>query len=243
MHNCKRPFSRCTVAQTHRAAHWLSVHPRYQDWLRRTAAMESFILGSVPPEFSHNLPPGWNTVLSYLSRTRCSDVICYLDFDGVLHHESVYRRPGIGVYMDQRAAPGHRLFEWAEHLVEMLDPYPDVAIVLSTSWVSVLSFSEARARLPRSLAARVIGATYHSKVHGLSHETREHFDSMSRGEQVYADVKRRRPAKWFAIDDDVDDWPQCILGHLVACNGCRGLDDEQSRRDLALMLSRIHHVT
>jgi hypothetical protein len=63
--------------------------------------------------------------------------VLYLDFDGVLHPEDVWRRPGWGPYV--ASPPGHQLFEHADLLVELLAPYPDLRIVLSTSWVRVLN--------------------------------------------------------------------------------------------------------
>lgn len=63
--------------------------------------------------------------------------LLYLDFDGVLHPEDVWRRPGWGVFVAR--PPGHRVFKNAALLEEVLAPYPEIRIVLSTSWVRVLS--------------------------------------------------------------------------------------------------------
>lgn len=178
--------------------------------------------------------------LSYLVRTRTSRVICYLDYDGVLHADAVYRHPRRGIYMDPAIAAHHSLFEHAGLLADALDPYPAVRIVLSTSWVRVLGYSRARAFLPKRLDSRVIGATFHSAVHGRPHHLRRHFESMPRGEQVWADVTRRRPMEWFAIDDAVDDWPDRLRPNLVPCHSHIGLGDEATQRALAQMLQAVH---
>jgi hypothetical protein len=57
--------------------------------------------------------------------------VLYLDFDGVLHPEEVYQRRGAPPYVKHPA--GHTLFEHAELLAEVLKPYVNVAVVLSTS--------------------------------------------------------------------------------------------------------------
>jgi len=92
-----------------------------------------------------------------------SPPVLYLDFDGVLHREDVYRHPKRGIYLGLKGAR-HALFEHAGLLEELLQPYPDVGIVLWTSWVRVLSFSKARCRLPVALSERVVGATFHSSM-------------------------------------------------------------------------------
>lgn len=61
--------------------------------------------------------------------------VLYPDFDGVLHPDDVWRRLGIGPYV---ASPSrHTVLEHAGMLDEILTLYPDVRIVLLTSWVVV----------------------------------------------------------------------------------------------------------
>ena len=91
------------------------------------------------------------------------ELLLYLDYDGVLHHEDVRWHPRRGVYLN--APPEFRLFQHAELLETLLAPHPDVSIVLSTSWVRVLGYSRSVKRLPPGLRERVIGATYHSNMH------------------------------------------------------------------------------
>lgn len=127
--------------------------------------------------------------------------ILYLDFDGVLHPEAVFWHPRRGVYLHPAlAADGHRLFEHAQFLEELLEPYPDVRIVLSTSWVPHFGFSRARGFLTPSLQARTIGATFHTRM------DKQAFGLLPRGQQVLADVWRRRTNFWLALDDTDDGW-------------------------------------
>ena len=69
--------------------------------------------------------------------------ICYLDYDAVLHDGNVLRNRARGMYI---ATPDRRFFEWMPILVDLLAPYPDLKIVLSTTWVRELGFDAARQR-------------------------------------------------------------------------------------------------
>lgn len=163
--------------------------------------------------------------------------VAYLDFDGVLHHEAVYISAKRGIYIDQSIAPGAALFEWAPILADALDPYPDIKLVLSTSWCRQPGFSRAKRRLPPELQQRVIGGTYHRRHHGADPWQRRDFAETPRAMQILADVKRRRPSAWIALDDDIDDWPGEYLTHLVACDGSRGLSSPETQRRLQDALS------
>lgn len=134
--------------------------------------------------------------------------LLYLDFDGVLHPSDVYRLPGVGPRLaDSQASLGHRLFEHAPLLVELLNPYPHVRIVLSTNWVHVLGYDRTKQHLPSELQERVIGATYHRRLSAGDYE------QSSRGQQVWADVQRRLPSAWLSLDDDDELWPEPALCH------------------------------
>ena len=133
--------------------------------------------------------------------------VLYLDFDGVLHHENVLWSKSRGPYLE--APPPHKLFEYVPLLEQLMDPFPDVAIVLSTSWVLKYGCHGTARRLPVSLRQRVIGATFHSQMN------RADFEDAYRGMQVWSDVYRRQPSDWMAIDDDYLQWPAWCRKHLV----------------------------
>lgn len=143
--------------------------------------------------------------------------LLYLDFDGVLHPAEVYWHPRRGVYLHP-SVQGHRLFENVPLLLEALAGFPKVQVVLSTSWVPSRGFGKTLKRLPLELRARVIGSTFHSE-----HMLHERWASIGRGYQVLADVERRRPARWVAVDDDVVDWPDEYVGRLVKTDPVLGL--------------------
>jgi hypothetical protein len=131
------------------------------------------------------------------------------------------------------------LFDWAHFLEEILSPYPQVRIVLSTSWVRELSFNEARSYLPPSLAGRVVGATFHRRIHGPTRELRQHWSQTPRGLQIYQDVLRRSPPTWLALDDAVDEFTPEQSRWLVACDPELGLSDQTTRDVLVERLVRI----
>lgn len=155
--------------------------------------------------------------------------ICYLDFDGVTHNNEVYWSPNEGIYLD---TPGRGLFEWLPILEALLAPYPLVKIVLSTSWVRAFGFEFAKQQLTASLQARVIGATFRDQeMHKSS------FDNMSRGMQICADVGRRKPARWFAIDNDDRGWPKRCRDHLIKTEDYLGLSDPGVQKSIRRVLA------
>lgn len=158
------------------------------------------------------------------------DKVLYLDYDGVLHPEDVYRHPKRGIYLWAGYA-GHQLFENCHHLIEALAPYPDVQIILSTSWVRVLGYSRARAYLPESLSQRVVGATFHSAM------PRDIFAEMSRPNQVLGDIARRKPAAWLAIDDVVEGWPPETLKCFVPSHPVLGCGEANVLNNLKCKLA------
>jgi hypothetical protein len=143
--------------------------------------------------------------------------VCYCDFDGVVHDDAVYWSPRQGIHI---RTPGRTLFEWLPILEELLAPYPDVKIVLSTSWVRVKGFGFAKSQLTPGLQSKVIGATFHNRE-----MQKFDFDNMSRGMQICADVGRRRPTQWFAIDNDDEGWPEWARDHLIKTEDRMGLSD------------------
>lgn len=158
--------------------------------------------------------------------------LLYLDFDGCLHPDDVWRHPRRGVELGPLAA-GHTLFEHAHLLCDILEPHPAIRIVLSTTWVQVLRYSYAVKRLPIQLQLRVVGATYHSSMN------RDAFRSVPRGYQVLADVARRKPSAWVALDDDTEGWPKDHLDRLVQSHPTLGLGGPGVAQQLSEQLARI----
>ncbi|PAJ96074.1 hypothetical protein CJO69_03260 [Burkholderia ubonensis] len=159
--------------------------------------------------------------------------VLFLDFDGVTHPESVYLLHKRGPILVD--ALGHSLFEHCLLLEEVLSPYPDLRIVLSTSWVRRYRGSVVRVsrRLTPGLQARVVGATYHSGM-----DPRE-FASAPRGMQVWSDVLRRKPDAWLALDDDWLHWPAWCRDHLVRTDPLLGISEPSVLMELKIKLAKM----
>jgi len=113
---------------------------------------------------------------------------------------------------------GHSLFENVPLLLETLAPFPQVKVLLSTSWVPVRGYGKTLKRLPLALRERIIGATFHSE-----HMLHENWSAIARGYQILGDVGRRRPARWVALDDDFEDWPEEHANKLVKTHEMLGM--------------------
>jgi hypothetical protein len=160
--------------------------------------------------------------------------ICYLDYDAVLHDGNVLRNRTRGMYIK---TPGRAFFEWMPILEELLAAYPDLQIVLSTTWVQELGFNEAKYELSPNLRERVIGATYlHPKI------VKAEFDTKPRGMQILGDVERRKPSHWFALDDDAFGWPAAHKDKLIQTTDSLGLSDPAVQEQVRARLAKIYGV-
>jgi hypothetical protein len=129
--------------------------------------------------------------------------LLFTDFDGCLH---------------PHGCAESRFFESAPVLIRLLEPFPHVSLVLSTSWVWDIGFERARDHLPEPLRSRVIGATQQSSWH--------------RTVQITADVERRKPRAWLAIDDSAPHWPPRFKRRLVKTPKDLGLACQDTQRVL-----------
>lgn len=142
--------------------------------------------------------------------------------------------------MSPNEAAGHTLFEWVPHLEDALAPFPHVALVLSSTWCIKPGFGKTIKKFPASLRSRFIGGTFHKGAHGADPWLIESFRSTPRGQQIWADVQRRKPKHWLALDDDVAGWPSFELQNLVACDGTTGLSCPHVQLELRQKLAKCH---
>lgn len=128
----------------------------------------------------------------------------YLDFDGVLHPADVRVSPvdrAPRVYV--RGQPTNRqLFEHLPLLERLLEPHPQLRIILSTSWVREFGYEFALKQLTPSLQARVIGATL--------------YPAPARYYCIQIDAEERGLERWLALDDDLYCWPESEMHRIVA---------------------------
>lgn len=142
-------------------------------------------------------------------------VVVYVDYDGCLHHGEVYWKKNVGAYI--KAEPRYTLFQHVALLEELIEPFPQVRIVLSTSWVVRYGYWKAKKRLPAGLQSRCIGATYSYAIKGNA------WHDLPRGEQVTRDAEKRQLTRWFALDDDAVGWPSLTRGNLIQSDYHEGI--------------------
>lgn len=153
----------------------------------------------------------------------------FLDYDGPLHPDEVYLIKGKIVLK----ADGVALFEYAPLLEQALAPFPQVKLVLATSWVKALGFDQAKAYLPAGLQTRVTGATYHSKM------PREWWSSMTRYEQIAAYVREHGVQRWLALDNDDEGWPETLRNRLVHVDDWLGVFEARAQQELQTKLEAL----
>lgn len=146
-------------------------------------------------------------------------LLLYLDYDGVLHHEDVWWHARVGPYL--RAPDQYKIFQHLDLLEQLLAPYDEVRLILSTSWVRRYGCSKAGKQLGPRLRQRVLGATFHSRMNEFK------FMELPRGQQVWNDVLRRKPRGWLALDDDGEGWPAESAGHFIKTHATEGISDNQ----------------
>jgi hypothetical protein len=135
--------------------------------------------------------------------------ILYLDFDGVLHPADVRvtdAEPERARVYKAGQPTDHPLFEHAQMLERILEPFPDVRIVLATLWARMMGFEFAVKQLPPSLRARTIGTVWQGSL--------LEYPPWSRYDVIQTDADERGLEQWLALDDDLDNWPEDKL-HLV----------------------------
>jgi hypothetical protein len=151
-------------------------------------------------------------------------LILYLDFDGVLHHERVWRHPLKGIRFP--APDGYTLFQHSTLLEKLLSPYPDVKIVLSTAWQWHLGYAGTAKKLSAGLREMVIGGTFHSDMN------KQLFTEIGRGHQVWRDVCLRKPKRWLALDDDAENWPSSCSENLIQTDPQEGINTPSIQAEL-----------
>jgi hypothetical protein len=121
-------------------------------------------------------------------------------------------------------------------MLEKLLDGQKVDIVLSTSWVTAFSFSEAFSRLSPCLADRVIGATWEE---GQNTEAKSFFVRQFRHDQIVADATRRglEASQWLAVDDEWETIPQHLRDRFAACFPTKGISDPAVQAIIASWLS------
>lgn len=116
-------------------------------------------------------------------------VLLFLDFDGVLHPFPI-------------PSNATQLFANLSRLESVLRDFPEVQVVISSSWREGRSLSELRALFSNDIAMRVIGVTPQLPITGLSSLT------AIRHKEIEQFLKEHEVVgEWLALDDDPSLFP------------------------------------
>ncbi|WP_233884652.1 HAD domain-containing protein [Paraburkholderia flagellata] len=161
----------------------------------------------------------------------------FVDYDGALHRGHALLDESGEISLDT----GNPLFEFSPLLVSLLEPWPEVEIVLTTSWLSRLPVEEVVSYLPLPLARRVAGTTLGYRARFGDWKT-----GIARTYIIRAYVFEHRLKNWLAIDDSVygaHDLRTDFLAlepHLVLLDSRRGIGDAQAQERIRDWLAEVY---
>ena len=145
------------------------------------------------------------------------DRVLFLDIDGVLHSND------FSDTVTQRDAPD--TFCWLDHLVEAMKPYPELKLVVHSSWRHNFETDRMlRGTVPTALAELIACCTDR--------------DICSRFASIQAFIEKHQVQRWVILDDDVKAFPP-NLPELIRCKPTKGLGDDRTRQDLIDRLREI----
>ncbi|MCP3721401.1 HAD domain-containing protein [Paraburkholderia sp. CNPSo 3281] len=161
----------------------------------------------------------------------------FVDFDGTLHVGNAYIDDAGEITLDT----GRPLLEFAPLLVELLAPYPEVEIVLTTSWARRLPQERVIAYLPPELRPRVVGTT-------SSIKPRRSYvlDGTERTDVIRSYAYGKRLKHWLAIDDAVfgaeqfEREPGELVDHFLLLDSTKGIGDSSARARIEKWLVDVH---
>ena len=162
----------------------------------------------------------------------------FVDFDGTLHRGRGFIDEESGeILLDTGNTP----FEFAPLLESLLEPYPEVEIVLTTSWLYKLPFEQVMSHLPPPLSMRVVGSTrgYKARFGYLQ-------DGSARTYIIRSYVFDKHLKNWLALDDSVyggyslstDFLP--LEPHLVLLDAQQGIGSPDAQERIIEWLRTVH---
>jgi len=143
--------------------------------------------------------------------------VLFLDFDGVLH-------PDGEAALDEnfRLLPNANLFCWLKILNEILEPHPDVQIVVSSDWRRLFD-DENLVRLLGPLGGRFAGVV----------ETLE----SPRSQEILGEAARRSIERWVALDDHASVHEAAKEDcRFIACDPRLGVSNPETQKALSKRL-------
>lgn len=161
----------------------------------------------------------------------------FVDFDGTLHVGNAYIDDANEITLDT----GRPLLEFAHLLAALLAPYPNVKIVLTTSWTRRLPVERVIAYLPPKLRTRVVGTTS-----GIRPRRSYVLDGTERTHVIASYAYGKRLKHWLAIDDAVfcaerfGREPGELVEHFLLLDSSKGICDRRVLSRIAKWLVTVH---
>ncbi|MFM0277730.1 HAD domain-containing protein [Paraburkholderia sediminicola] len=151
----------------------------------------------------------------------------YLNYGGVLN-------AGHGLLDDNSVVTldsGRPLFEYAPYLADALAPWPQVQIIVTTSWLRTLGSDRTIALLPDELRRRVVGTTL-----GTPPRFGEILDGTSKAMTPIRHAQKYGLTTWLALDDEAWGVPRGFEQHFLHTNSETGLGAQDARKQLRAWL-------
>ena len=149
-------------------------------------------------------------------------MILFLDFDGVLHPR-----------YENGPVPVEAAFCHLPRFEAVMHDFPEVQIVISSTWREQFSLDKLRTWFSADIAARIVGATPIVPA--------DHPGSLERRESeilAWLVEQGRSSEPWLALDDSTWQFRYC-RDHLVACTSYVGLDGPHGCVDLDASILKI----
>ncbi|MFM0653454.1 HAD domain-containing protein [Paraburkholderia sediminicola] len=163
------------------------------------------------------------------SPTALNAPILYVGFSSVLHRGEGLMEASGRVTLDS----GRQPFESAHHLSDALAPYPDLQLVLTTSWTRWFGDADTAALLPRELRQKVVGTT---------REYPPRFGELQNGSgrtwSIIRHAGAHRLNKWLAIGDDFRGVPLDLMSRFFVVPKDTGLETPGMREVLSVWLAK-----
>lgn len=162
----------------------------------------------------------------------------FLDYDGTLHRGNTLLDECGEILLDS----GNALFEFAPLLDKLLEPYPQVEIVLTTSWLDTFPLEKVISYLPSALSRRVVATT-----HGIRVPFGYLQDGSARTYRIRSYVFAHRLKNWLALDDSVygafhlNTSVLTLEPHLVLLDTQQGLNTAEARSRVSRWLAEVHY--
>jgi hypothetical protein len=147
----------------------------------------------------------------------------YLSFGGVLNigHGLVDDN---GVVTLDSSRP---LFEFASYLVDVLTPWPQVQVIVTTSWLQTLGAEKTIALLPGHLRSRVVGTTLHTPP-----RFGEVKDGTAKTMTAIRHAAKHCLTTWLVVDDEAWGVPPGFEQHFLRTDPETALGAPEARKRL-----------